>query len=140
VGLLRTRQRPQGQSFHAPRQRVRQGRQQQHVGRAGEQEAARCAVPVDGGLDVQKQFGRALDLVHDDRPGKCRNEAGRVVFGRSQNDAVIQRQVAAPVPRGQCLHQRALAGLAGSIEQHHWRIGQGLGQKGFYMAWEHGDL
>ena len=60
-------ERPESEHFQPPDERLGELGEQEHVRRAGEEEAPGHSVFVDGLLDGQEQARCALDLVHDDR-------------------------------------------------------------------------
>ncbi|GAB3459773.1 hypothetical protein GCM10027398_00470 [Azotobacter salinestris] len=116
AGDLALGQRPEVQHLHAPGQGIGDLRQQQHIGRPRQQETSRRALTVHGRLDRQENPGGALHFIEADRPLQRIDEAEGVgLHGRQ--DRRIVKGVVRGLP-AKILDQRALAGLAGAIDQH----------------------
>ena len=88
--FFRFRERLQAYDFHASRQGLGDFRQQQEVRRAGEQEAPRTAVSINGKLDDRQQLRRLLDLVQGRLGRQAVHEAGRVAGSRCQIGGIVQ--------------------------------------------------
>lgn len=111
-----------------PAQGIRQPGQQQHIGRAGQQEPSRAALAVDDVLERGEQRGHPLDLVQD-YPRKAVHEAVRVGLGGGAHRVLVEAQVVAAQRPAHHLRQRGLAALARPVYQHHRRVAQRLAQQ-----------
>jgi hypothetical protein len=104
------------QQAPGPREGLRDARDQEHVSRAGQQEAARPASAIDGDLDGQQQARRPLDLVNDGQLVEGREESRGIPLGRRQGGSLVQGDVA--VRWHQRLGERGLPRLARADQKH----------------------
>ena len=118
----------QPQNFHPSRQRVRQARNQQHVGRPGEQKPARRPAAVDRYLERREEPRRALDLVEDRALRQIGHEADRILRGRREWRGLVEVEVCVARTLTDLPRQRGLAALSRPMNQHDRRIGQRLGE------------
>ena len=125
--LLAPGHRPEREVARAAGQRLGHLPHQQQVGRAGEQEAPRPAVAVDGPLHRSQQARLALDLVERERIVAAQQGLG-VAARRIAHVEVVQRAVA-PVARHELLDQRALAGLPCAGDHHGRHHAQPRGER-----------
>ena len=114
----------QPQNFHPAGERVREFRNEEHIRRTGEDEAACCAVAVHGPLDGSEERGNALHLIEDHTPWKIGNEAGRVAFGGSSHDLIVECEVFVTAWSADRPGQSRLAGLSRPVDEHHRRVGE----------------
>jgi hypothetical protein len=132
-------ERPEGDDLHPAGERLGDPGQEEEVGRAGEQEAARPAVAVDLRLDRQEEVRDALDLVQGDRAGKTGQEPRGIVLGSGADGRVVQGEIAGrALPGAQFLDQGALPDLARSVQQDDRSIPQGGEQERSGGSLEHG--
>ena len=118
----------QPQDAHASGQRIRELGHEQHVGRAGQDEAARRPPPVDRMLERGEEFGDALHLVQDGPFRQLGHEADGVLPGRAAQCLVVEGEVAVAAALSDGAGKRRLAALARAVDQHRRRIGQRLAQ------------
>ena len=84
----------QPQDLHPSGQRVGEGRHQQDLRRAGEQEASGRAPEVYLLLQGGEEGGDALHLVKDRPLAQAADEAGRIGLGGGAGDTVVKADVA----------------------------------------------
>ena len=111
---------------HPPGQRVGQGRHQQHVGRAREQEPAGLPVPVDRGLERSEDARRPLHFVENHALGEIAHEANRVRRRGGEGHLVIEREVGVLPGLADRLGQRRLSALPRPVQENYGRVGQRL--------------
>jgi hypothetical protein len=99
-------------------ERVGERRDEQDVRRAGEQEPARAAVPVDGELEDREQPGSALHLVERRACRKLGHEPRRVGLRGGAHDFVVQGEVRVAAPAADPLRQRRLAARPRPVDEH----------------------
>ena len=81
-------EREEAQDLHAPGQRVGKLRHEQHVGRAGEEKAARFALPVDRDLERGEESGHSLHFVENHARRQLGDESGRVALCRGTQEVL----------------------------------------------------
>lgn len=113
-------------------QRLRHLPHQEHVGRAGEQEAPGTAVAIDGTLDRGQQSRFALDLVERERV-LAAQQGFRIAARGIAYVEVVERAVA-PFARYELFDQGALAGLPCTGEQHGRHDAQPCGERVVHQA------
>jgi hypothetical protein len=92
------RQRMQPQQAQATRERVRERRQQQRVGRTGQEKAAWRPASIDRRLERREEHRRALHFVEHHALGQFRDEANGVGLRRSLRHVIVEAEVRV-VPR-----------------------------------------
>src|SRR5205814_7663890 len=106
---LRRRVRPQ--DLNATGQRVRETRDEQHIRRAGEDEAHGGAVRVDRWFKSRKQLGDTLDLVENCTSFQASDEAGDIRACRGERRRVVESVVAEATSSANLLRKRGLTAL-----------------------------
>ena len=129
-------QRIQAEDAHAASQRVRQGRNQQNVGGAGQDEAPRRPPPVDGGLERGEELRNPLYLVQNRLRGQAVDEPDRISRRGRPDRVIVERQVAVASWLPDSAGQRRLPALTRAVNQDGWRIRQGLADPGSEVARE----
>ena len=130
----------QRNDFHPAHQPFGQARQRHHVGRAGQQEAARRAVLVHRQLDGRKQVRGFLNFIDHDRASEIADEPRRVAGRQRERRRVVEGEVLRTVLLRQRLGQGCLARLPGAVEQHNRGVSHRLPDGGFNMPPKHGDI
>jgi len=124
------RERPEGQNFHATRERFRRLRQDERMGRPGEQEAPRRAPRVGAALDGPEDVRDALNFVQDHAWRQGRDEPVRVAPRPRQYRGVVERPVLRVVAFGrQAPDEGRLARLPRSLDEDDGSVSKG-GQDG----------
>ena len=122
--LLRLRQRLQLRDLHAPRQRLGDCRQQQEMGRTGEEKAPGAPVSVHGTLDGGEQLRNPLHFVQSDFVRHAGDESGRIRHGGLVVVVLIQAEVGSI--RRQLPGERRLAALPRAEQADHRGVVQRL--------------
>jgi hypothetical protein len=124
AGDLSLRERPEFDDLHPSGQGVRKRAQCENPRRAGQQEPAWGGVEIDCHLDGLQQVGCELNLI-DHQESVVLDKAAGVVHGSAQGGRIIQQADDRPGQPGGCQPgERALAGLAGTVDEHHPGVGQ----------------
>jgi hypothetical protein len=106
------------------------------VARAASRERRRGSAARSSML-VREQLGGPLDLVEDHRPRQSRHEAGGVPGDGGEHGGVVQSEILRPTRLRQALSQRALADLAGAVQQDDRPVVEGFAQAGGKVARVH---
>jgi hypothetical protein len=99
-------------------------RHQQHVGGAGEHEAAGHAPAIDRRLERCEQRRHSLHFVQDRPLGQVGDEAGRVGLRAAAGDVVVEAEVLVTQPLADEAGQRRLAALSRAVDQNSRRVAQ----------------
>ena len=122
--LFRLRQRLQLSDLHAPRQRLGDCRQQQEMGRAGEEKAPGATVSIHGPLDGGEQLRDPLHFVQSDFVRQAGDETGRIRHGGLVVVVLIQADEGSI--RRQSPSERSLAALPRAEQADHRCVAQRL--------------
>src|SRR5579875_2528103 len=121
---LSLRQGQQVDRLHSSGEAVGDAWQRQHIGGAGQEEAAGAAIFVNRLLDGKKELRHTLNLVNDGTVQATYEAAGVNARG-AQNRLVVERKVSSP-PLTHGPYQRGLAGAPGADHESDRGVGQGF--------------
>ncbi len=121
-------ERVQAKEAHAASERVRELRQQENVGRTGQDETTRSSILIDGDLERTEEMRNMLDLIENRLRRQPGYKTNRVVLRNPPDVVVVERNVAVAPRLPHHPGQRGLAALPRTMDEHRRRVRDRLTQ------------
>lgn len=91
-------------------------------------------MPVDLGLDREEEVRCALNFVQDHSLREVGDESGWIAHRCIAGDSVVEGDVAVPQRGADVAGERRLSALSRTVDEHDWRVIQGLEQTFLHKA------